>query len=363
MDIPGKLDRRPLDAESGALTRSALNPFAYLPAPAYRTGKGACYLGDSKELLARLPDESVDLVLTSPPFALLRQKTYGNKDQAEYVDWLCSFGAQVRRVLRKTGSFVLDLGGAYQRGVPVRSLYQYRVLLRMCDELGLFLAEEFFWHNPAKLPSPIEWVNKRKIRAKDSVNTLWWFSKSEWPKADVRNVLVPYSERMKTLLRDPERFYRAKDRPSGHEISMGFAAGTNGGAIPANLLQIPNTESNSSYLRLTKLVGVDGHPARFPSALPEFFIKFLTDPDDIVVDIFAGSNTTGKAAEQLGRRWISMEIDPGYVAGSALRFMDHVPEREVPVLFEKLRSRPGGASIELIAQQALFGEMTALAGG
>lgn len=328
-------------------------PFRDLPPPVYFTRNGACYLGDSLELLRRLPQDCIDLVVTSPPFALLRQKEYGNKDQAEYVDWLCEFGAEVRRVLRETGSFVLDLGGAYQRGVPVRSLYQYRVLLKMCDEVGFYLAEEFFWYNPAKLPSPIEWVNKRKLRTKDSVNTVWWFSKSEWPKADVRQVLAPYSERMKTLLRNPDTFYKPKDRPSGHNISKGFGS-DNGGAIPSNLLQIPNTESNSSYLRLAKLVGLKGHPARFPAALPEFFIKFLTTEDDLVVDIFAGSNTTGRSAEQLGRRWIAMELDASYVASSALRFMDHLSESDVAARFNQLAESSASAAVDLSGPPPLF---------
>ncbi len=295
--------------------------------PVYQTRHGACYLGDSLELLQEMPAESVDLVVTSPPFALLRQKEYGNKGQAEYVDWLCGFGREVLRVLRDTGSFVLDLGGAYKRGVPVRSLYQYRVLLRLCDETGFHLAEEFFWHNPAKLPSPIEWVNKRKIRAKDSVDTVWWLSKTEWPKADVRRVVVPYSERMKKLLRNPEGFYSPKKRPSGHEIGKSFDA-ENKGAIPPNLLQIANTDSNSTYLRLAKVLGVKRHPARFPLGLPKFFVSFLTDPDDLVLDIFSGSNTTGRAAEDLGRRWVAIEIDKGYAAGSALRFMDRLGSSE-----------------------------------
>lgn len=345
------------------MIRSASSPFSSLPAPVYRTRNGACYLGDSKALLAQLPERSVDLVVTSPPFALLRQKAYGNKDQADYVEWLCSFGVEVRRVLQDTGSFVLDLGGAYQRGVPVRSLYQYRVLLKMCDEVGLFLAEEFFWHNPAKLPSPIEWVNKRKLRAKDSVNTVWWLSKSEWPKADIRNVLLPYSQRMKTLLKNPEKFYKAKDRPSGHEISMGFGSPENGAAIPPNLLQIPNTESNSSYLRLSKLVGIGGHPARFPAALPEFFIKFLTDPNDLVIDIFAGSNTTGRVAEQLGRRWIAMELDATYVASSSLRFMDHLPETDVPATFARVAAWSERAPVDLSGPPTLFDREEAIAGG
>lgn len=288
--------------------------------PAYWTQLGAAYVGDSLRLLADLPDGSVNLAITSPPFALQRQKEYGNLDQDEYVDWLLGFGRLVYRKLREDGSFILDLGGAYRKGVPVRSLYQFRVLLRFCDELGFHLAQEFFWHNPSKLPSPIEWVNKRKIRAKDSVNTLWWFSRSDWPKANVANVLTEYSPRMKKLLEDPAAFYKPKQRPSGHEIGLAFAT-DNGGAIPSNLLQIPNSESNGVYLGACKAMGVKGHPARFPSRLPEFFIRLLTDPGDLVVDIFAGSNTTGMVAEAEGRRWLAFELNREYVAGSVLRFV------------------------------------------
>jgi site-specific DNA-methyltransferase (cytosine-N4-specific) len=291
-----------------------------MKAASYTTAFGSTYCGDSLELLLTLPDASVNLVVTSPPFALQRQKEYGNRDQAEYVDWLTGFARLVHQKLRDDGSFVLDLGGAYQKGAPVRSLYQYRVLLGFCDLVGFHLAEEFFWHNPAKLPSPIEWVNKRKIRAKDTVNTVWWFSKTAWPKADVSNVLAEYSPRMKKLLEDPEAFYSPKKRPSGHDISAAFGK-DNGGAIPSNLLQIPNTESNGVYLGACKVVGATGHPARFPSKLPEFFIRFLTDPGDLVLDIFAGSNTTGMVAETESRRWLAFELDPEYVATSALRFV------------------------------------------
>jgi site-specific DNA-methyltransferase (cytosine-N4-specific) len=294
----------------------------------YETEYGIQVAGDSREVLRLLPDESVDLIVTSPPFALLRQKSYGNEDQAAYVAWLSEFGAAAHRVLKQTGSFVLDLGGAYERGKPVRSLYNFRVLLDFCDHLKYNLAEEFFWYNPAKLPSPIEWVNKRKIRVKDAVNTIWWFSKGNYPKADVRNVLAPYSDRMKTLLKNPEQFYKPKGRPSGHDIAAAFGK-DNGGAIPSNLLQIPNTDSNSHYLRMCKLLGKDSHPARFPSALPRFFIEFLTEPGDWVVDPFSGSNNTGRVAEQLGRKWLSIELDREYAVLSALRFMEACAEADI----------------------------------
>lgn len=306
--------------------------------PAYVTNLGAAYCGDSLAFLRVLPSESINLVMTSPPFALLRQKAYGNLDQHSYIDWLVEFGHEVKRVLKEDGSFVLDLGGAYQRGIPVRSLYQFRVLIRMCDEVGFFLAEEVYWHNPSKLPSPIEWVNKRKLRMKDSVNTVWWLSKSEWPKADVSKVLVPYSDRMKKLLDAPDKFYTPKKRPSGHDIGAGFGK-DNGGAIPSNLLIIPNTESNGCYDSFCKFVGVERHPARFPAGLPQHFVRMLTAPDDLVLDIFSGSNVTGQVAQAEGRKWLAFESSREYVAASAFRFLPREMSQEaVAEVFTKINS-------------------------
>lgn len=321
--------------------------------PAYCTKLGAAYIGDSRDLLEELADESVNLVITSPPFALQRQKEYGNLEQHEYVEWFLEFARIVHRKLTDDGSFVVDFGGAYMKGVPARSVYNFRVMIRMVDELGFFLAEDFYWFNPAKLPSPIEWVNKRKLRVKDSVNTVWWLSKTQWPKADITKVLCPYSDRMKKLIEDPAKFYTPKVRPSGHDISNGFAK-DNGGAIPPNLLQIPNTESNGQYLSGCKTVGAKGHPARFPSKLPEFFIRMLTDPGDLVVDIFAGSNTTGRVAEAEGRHWIAFESLPEYVAASAFRFLDKgIPQERVKVLYTKIISGES-ARIEDYLQQPRF---------
>lgn len=324
-----------------------------LPNPLYTTDYGAAYVGDSLELLDQLESDSIDLVITSPPFALQRKKTYGNVEQEYYVDWLLEFCKKVYRVLNSTGSFVLDLGGAYQSKRPVRSLYNYKVLIKLCDELEFRLAEEFFWFNPAKLPSPIEWVNKRKIRAKDSVNTVWWLSKTDHPKANVSNVLVPYSERMKKLQADPQKYYKPKERPSGHDIGKNFAI-DNGGAIPSNLLEIPNTESNSSYIQLCKSISLPPHPARFPQKLPMFFIKFLTEPGDKVLDIFAGSNTTGFVAEQLERNWIAFEKDSSYLASSAFRFLDKSQNiKDVLTFYERLLYQQESICITTSKQLAL----------
>lgn len=336
------------------MSQSVIDSLKHQQPFAYTTSLGATFCGNSLDLMSKIPNESVNLIITSPPFALLRKKEYGNEEQSDYVAWLTQFAEIVYKKLKNDGSFVLDLGGAYQKGIPSRSLYNFRVLIAFCDKVGFHLAEDFYWYNPAKLPSPIEWVNKRKIRAKDAVNTVWWFSKTPFPKADVSKVLAPYSDRMKKLLEAPNKYYDAKKRPSGHDISESFA-NDNGGAIPSNLLQIPNTESNSKYLTNCKKIGINSHPARFPAKLPEFFIKFLTEPNDLVIDIFAGSNTTGEVCESLKRNWLSFEIDNQYVAASSFRFLNNASQ---DVLQEQYDAILNGESIEIEqmeTQMELFG--------
>lgn len=311
-------------ATSGKPARAALMLREVLSArsfvPYYTTQFGAAYHGNSLDLLPSLPEQSVNLILTSPPFALTRKKEYGNKTAEEYVDWFLQFAPQFRRVLAQDGSLVVDLGGAYLPGYPVRSIYQFDVLVRLCREHEFFLAQEFYHYNPARLPAPAEWVNVRRVRVKDSVNVVWWLSKTEFPKADNRRVLKPYSESMEQLLRNG---YRAKLRPSGHDISGNFSR-RHKGAIPPNLLEIANTESNSDYLQRCKKAAIAPHPARFPSAFAEFFIKFLTDEGDTVLDPFAGSNTTGAAAEALSRAWIAFELRKDYLDGSKFRFSEEL---------------------------------------
>jgi site-specific DNA-methyltransferase (cytosine-N4-specific) len=265
-----------------------------------------------------MPSASVDLVITSPPFALIRKKEYGNEPVDRYLDWFMPFCKEIQRLLTPTGSFVLDIGGSWIPGVPVRSLYHFELAVRLAKEFKL--AQEFYWYNPAKLPTPAEWVTVRRIRVKDAVNMVWWFSKTDMPKADNRRILKPYSKSMKQLIKHG---YKAKKRPSGHDISTCFRK-DNGGAIPPNLLEIANTESNSLYLRRCRELGIKPHPARYPEALVQFFIDFLTDENDLVLDPFAGSNVTGAACEKTSRRWLACELEPRYLEGSLARF-EHEP--------------------------------------
>jgi site-specific DNA-methyltransferase (cytosine-N4-specific) len=298
---------------------------------AYKTDHGRAIVMDSRGFMESLPDGCVDLVMTSPPFALHRKKDYGNVGHHEYIDWFMPFATEIRRILKPTGSFVLDIGGTWNRGQPTRSIYHYELAVHLVKS-GFYLAQDFFWYNPAKLPSPAEWVTVRRVRVKDAVNTVWWFSKSPNPKADNRQVLVPYSDSMISLLRTG---YSKGLRPSGHEISANFSK-DNGGAIPPNMLALSNTESNTFYQRRCKEFGIKPHPARFPAGLPEFFVKFLTAEGDLVLDPFGGSNVTGQVCERMKRRWLAVELDPGYVQASMFRFDGQIRENNIALPRPKL---------------------------
>lgn len=294
--------------------------------PIYKTELGNAYCADSLIFMRNMPSDSVDLVFTSPPYALHFKKEYGNVDQADYIDWFLPFAQEIWRILKPSGSFVLNIGGTWTPRRPTRSLYHFRLLLRLCDDLNFYFCQEFFWYNPAKMPAPAEWVNVRRIRVKDSVEYIYWLGKSPDPKADNLKILQPYS---KDMLRLIKRGVKKTVRPSGHNVKATFA-NDRGGAIPGNLIECGKNESNSNYLSLLKRLGRKIHPARFPAELPRFFINFLTKPDDLVLDPFAGSNTTGYVAESLNRQWIAVEISKEYAEDSLLRFQ--FPENAFKVI-------------------------------
>ena len=309
--------------------------------PYFSTPMGKAYLGDSLNVLPKIESSSVDLICTSPPFALIRKKAYGNVSAQEYVEWFMQFAREFTRILKPRGSLVIDIGGSWIKGHPVRSLYHYELVLRLCEPAdkgggGFYLAQELYWYNPAKLPTPAEWVTVRRERVKDAVNTVWWLSLEPHPKANNRRVLKPYSDSQLKLL---EQGGRPNKRPSGHNITGKFRK-QNNGAIPSNLIDwrrpdveeqenscaamnvisASNTSSNDYYLRSCRKHGLAPHPARFPRALPEFVINLCTEEGDIVLDPFAGSNMTGYVAEGLNRHWIAIEQNEEYLKGALLRF-------------------------------------------
>jgi len=290
----------------------------------FSTKKGTLYLGDSLEYLKSLDDNSVNLVVTSPPYALIKKKQYGNEASNEYLEWFRPFATEIFRVLTPNGSFVLNIGGAWNKGEPTRSLYHFKILIMLCEECGFHLAQEMYYWNPSKLPNPAEWCTIRKIRVKDSIEPIWWLSKTPYPKASNQRVLQPYSKSMTNLF---ENGYDAKLRPSGHNISNNFMIKHNG-SIPPNLLALPNTESNSYYMKYCTDNNLPIHPARFPSALPEYFIRMCTDKNDFVIDPFGGSCVTGEVAEKLNRRWCCCDTMEDYLKGAKSRFS----EQNTPLL-------------------------------
>jgi hypothetical protein len=279
------------------------------PELAYATERGQSYHGtiesflDSAEGLALR--HRVQLVFTSPPFPLNRKKRYGNLIGDEYLEWLADLAPRFRDLLTPDGSIVLEVGNSWNPGEPTMSTLALKALLAFMEKGDLHLCQQFVCHNPARLPTPAQWVNIERIRVKDSFTNVWWFAATPRPSACNKRVLQEYSDAMRSLLR--RGAYNAGTRPSQHKIGEKSFLTDNGGAIPSNVLTFSNTNNKEDYLQFCKKIGLEPHPARMPSGLAEFFIKFLTNPRNLVFDPFGGSNTTGAADEELKRRWVSVE--------------------------------------------------------
>lgn len=302
----------------------------------YRTALGQMRQGLAEDVLkseAKRLHKRVQMVFTSPPFALNRKKRYGNRSGAEYIEWLAAFGPTLTELLTPDGSIVVEMGNAWVQGSPTMSTLSLKALLAFQERSGLHLCQEFICYNPARLPAPAQWVTVERIRVKDAFTRVWWMSPTERPKADNRKVRTEYSASMKALLK--RGTYNSGKRPSQYDISPQSFLTDNGGAIPPNVivptpdaeqaelfetLPIANTRAHDAYQKYCRLHQLEMHPARMPEKLVEFFVEFLTDPGDLVLDPFAGSNTTGAVAERMGRRWFSIEPNPIYIAGSRARF-------------------------------------------
>ena len=297
---------------------------------AYMTENGMALNGFAEELLNGPLVEfvgKVQLIFTSPPFPLNRKKRYGNKTGTEYLSWLSNFAKIFREYLTENGSIAIEIGNAWEPGIPAMSSLPIESLLKFKKEGGFYLLEEFIVFNPARLPSPAQWVNIERIRVKDAFTRIWWLSPNPHAKADNRKILIEYSSHMKKLLKN-KRYNHGK-RPSEHNIGKESFLKDNGGSIPPNVLindevynflVASNTVSSDNYRKYCKENNIKIHPARMPIDIPTFFIKFLTDMGDLVMDPFAGSNTTGYVAENLNRKWISIDPDIEYIKGSIGRF-------------------------------------------
>jgi DNA modification methylase len=293
------------------------------PVVAYKTELGTQYQAKIEDFLAsnasRELKGQVNLIFTSPPFPLNRQKRYGNLTGDTYRSWLTGLATQMVELLAPDGSIVMEIGNGWEQGEPAMSTVAMRTLLDFIDEAELKLCQMFVCYNPARLPSPAEWVTIKRIRMKDSFTHVWWMSRTSWPKASNRRVPEAYSHSMRSLLK--RQSYNSGRRSSGFDIGETSFLTDNGGAIGPNVLTFANTASNDPYRLWCRGQDLTAHPAPMPSGLPTFFIRFLTEEGDLVLDPFSGSNTTGAAAQAENRNWISIEPEREYIFGSIGRFI------------------------------------------
>ncbi|MBI2995522.1 MAG: site-specific DNA-methyltransferase [Candidatus Melainabacteria bacterium] len=288
----------------------------------YSTKQGKYYLGSCEAVLQsaklRKLKGKVKLIFTSPPFPLNRKKRYGNLVGEQYLKWLSNLALLFSDFLAPHGSIVIELGNAWTPGSPTVSTLPMEALLKFKQSANLHLCQEFICYNPARLPSPAQWVTVDRIRVKDAFTRIWWLSKTPYPDANNKRILVEYSKHMKKLLKDGK--YNSGIRPSEHKIGKKSFCKNNGGAIPPNVLTVSNVSSKNPYLDFCRSKNIIPHPARMPVQIAEFFVKFLTKKNDIVLDPFGGSNVTGFASEELKRRWVSIELNRDYITSSLGRF-------------------------------------------
>lgn len=292
----------------------------------YKQNGGIFFNDDSLNILKnkefiRKYQNKVDLVFTSPPFPLLTAKKYGNKKGEDYIDWFVNYAKPLKKILKKNGSIVIEIGNTWTPGYPTQSLIEIKALMKFMEKGGFHLCQEFIWYNPAKLPGPAEWVTKYRERVKDSFTKIWWFAKIPRPYANNREILKKYSKGMLKLLE--KKKYNSGKRATGHNISKNGFFKKNKGSIPPNVfeefdnfLRISNTNNVNKYRDYCLKNNLPAHPARMPPELAEFFIRFLTKKKSLVLDPFAGSNTTGYVASKLNRKWVSIEQNLDYIKGS-----------------------------------------------
>lgn len=253
------------------------------------------HLGDCLEVMAQIPDSCVDLIVTSPPYADARAHTYGGISPDEYVDWFCARAEQMHRVLKPTGSFVLNIKEKAVDGQ--RHTYVLELILALKKQVGFRWVEEYIWHKTTSAPG------KWKYRFRDSWERIIHFSKTKDLKMRQEAVRVPIGDWTDSRLRNMSQNDRARqESATNSKIGRRIAAWEGKDLVyPSNVLHKPPVCHNT------------GHSAAFPEWLPEFFIKLFTDEGDVVLDPFSGSGTTFRVAAQLQRTPIGIEINADYV--------------------------------------------------
>ncbi len=286
----------------------------------YETQNGRMLWAEAETAVGVLADDSVQLLFTSPPYPLMKPRASGNRRGDEYLDWLCRFFTDARRVLDPGGSLVINLMDMQSApGIPTLSLYKEKLLLHLVEQAGYHLIQNLHWHSPCKMATG-HWVTVRRERITPSVENLFWLSRSPRPRVYQQQVLQPYGKEMRRYLR--QGGLRRKTRPSGQGSALLSHAIDHGGSIPKTLLTFPNSHGNTPYHQFCRENGFPIHPATMPEGVAEFCINLLTRKRDLVWDPFGGRNTTGSVAERLDRQWVSNEKSLSYIRGSAGMFQN-----------------------------------------
>lgn len=291
---------------------------------AFSTDLGLAIWGSCEDVFSRL-DTPIALCLSSPPYMLRRARAYGNpaNSESEYVDFICRVLEPIVKNLMAGGVVCLNISNdIFLPGIPARSLYRERLVLALCDRLGLSKLDEVIWHNPSKPPSPIQWASIQRVQLNSAWEPVYLFTNDpRCARPDNRRVLEPHTERHLKLMQTGGENRRASFADGAYRIKPGDYAGVTPGRIPRNVLTRGHRCTDQEQYKIAaRSLGLPVHGAVMPLSAARFFVDYLTLPDDLVVDPFGGSFTTAKAAELSGRRWLSTECMLEYARGAAERF-------------------------------------------
>jgi site-specific DNA-methyltransferase (cytosine-N4-specific) len=286
----------------------------------YSLDNGLALWGHAEDVASTIEKGSIQLILTSPPYPVI-ERQYGRFTVPEWLAWMRDLTGMWKDLLAEDGTLAVNLMDVFVSGTPALSPYIERFTLSAIDTHGLHLAGRHFWHSPTKLGN-IHWAVKERVRPRNSIEHILLFSKSPHPNWDTRR-LPKLSYRESTIARRDEDARRARSkRPSGYTIDPHAFALTENGPIPGNLIVAGGASGGDRYSKRCREAGIQAHPARYPEALPRQIIALTTEPGQICYDPMAGSNTTGKVALEMGRRFIASEVMLSYIESSAFRFDD-----------------------------------------
>lgn len=291
---------------------------------AFSTDLGVAIWGNSKDVFGRI-NEPIALCVTSPPYPLRQSRAYGNPDESQYVDFICSALEPIVGNLVPGGSIVLNVSNdIFESKSPARSLYLERLILALHDRLGLSLMDRQPWVNFSKPPGPTHWACVKRVQLTTAYEPVYWFTNDPMRvRSDNRRVLEPHTDRHIRLMQGGGARRTAVYGDGAYKIRPDSYGKVTEGKIPRNvILRGHSCNDTRAYRDHANALGLPVHGAMQPTSIPDFFIRFLTEPDELVVDLFGGTIRTGLAAERLGRRWLVTEWILQYIRGAAELFRE-----------------------------------------